>query len=501
MKYQTSKLHISVIIALLIITIIVVYRNIVILDDFYSPFNDGMTFLVWSTVITTLVFCISITGIIMGKRWGIQLLLGISTLVMMSEITAPSFFPGNAMYYDFFLYTVIFAVLFVKKNEVSAWKVLLNSNTETKNKCSQNNTEAPNLGSNQDKKEGALEYTNYSSNNLNIFFDKVLADLDSKKEEVNDQKKTEEHIELTSLVQKNVVSEKKCSPNQIETKKIDCLKTNNNTQSRMLSSDSFRKIYAHLNLKVSLYIISAIAIITIAIVAVIHYSETPEQKFDRANALYNKGEIAKSVELLEKLASDEYVPAKARLGHLYLKSDKIESDIDKGFKYLEIAASTDNYALVEIMNIYMGEKCRGKEYTDYEKAKYYAEFALSKNISTKEAYFALGYIYSENNEHEKAYYYWEKAAKEGSADAYDNLGWMAYNGKGYTVNYEKAYEFFSKALEINKNDGYAQYYLGLMYLYGQVFNQDTNMARYYLKEAADHGNEDAIKEYAKLQMK
>ena len=90
-------------------------------------------------------------------------------------------------------------------------------------------------------------------------------------------------------------------------------------------------------------------------------------------------------------------------------------------------------------------------------------------------------------DHAKAMELYNKAAKQGYAQAQCNLGCMYDNGLGVEVDYAKAMELFQKAAE----QGYvgAQYNLGLMYEKGQGVKQDYLEAHKWFNIAGMNGNE------------
>lgn len=256
-------------------------------------------------------------------------------------------------------------------------------------------------------------------------------------------------------------------------------------------------------MKVFLIVFSVIVIASIGVGSYFLYKHYTDNEYlmNKANETFKNGEIKKALEMYEELADKkDYIPAKSRLGNLYLENDSVPLDFEKGMAYLESIAINDTVALNDVMAIYLGRKCKGQDFTNIDKAKYYAELALNKGVILADAYFVLGNVASDKNDNATAYYYWEKSSQYNKREALDNLGWMTYNGNGCKIDYAKAYGYFKKALEINSEDSYAMYYLGLFYLYGDVVKQDKYEARRLFKRAADLGDEDAAKEYSKLQM-
>jgi len=68
---------------------------------------------------------------------------------------------------------------------------------------------------------------------------------------------------------------------------------------------------------------------------------------------------------------------------------------------------------------------------------------------------------------------------------------MYFNGLGVEQNYEKAIEWFRKA--VLQDDVSSMVYLGRCYMNGWGVNIDTQKGKGYFKKAAEQGNEDAKK--------
>ena len=80
-------------------------------------------------------------------------------------------------------------------------------------------------------------------------------------------------------------------------------------------------------------------------------------------------------------------------------------------------------------------------------------------------------------------------AKQGSAPAQNNLGFMYHTGKGATQDYKEAVKWYRKAAE--QEDVFAQYSLGFMYRFGEGIAQDYKSAHMWWKIAAANGYSDA----------
>ena len=118
----------------------------------------------------------------------------------------------------------------------------------------------------------------------------------------------------------------------------------------------------------------------------------------------------------------------------------------------------------------------------------------SEESSMAEKWFSLGneLIVGENGkpkDYEKAFDYYEKAAKMNHAFAQYNLGIMYLNGFGCTVNKEKAISWLTKAAE--QNDADAQYLLGVIYRDGVDGEKHPKIAVEWFRKAANNGCIDA----------
>lgn len=507
-----------------------VLRYILSLSDMISFIaNDGYGTLIWSTI-STVVIVTSIVGILMKKTWGVYMLFGWGAIVLLSEIICPDFFAPNTLMHDFLIFAFWGGLFFLKSNGQTAWSVLLNKETDEESsdevqmetltiENTQDEIENPN--NNQKSDEGTLE-----ESSINKLFVQALASnsnqhttdpITNANQSENDSSTIKESLleppeEKNDAVIGNETANLANSSRTTEGSVVAQSENNDYTNETSYNDTNEQKSVTNFpsnnnnhiskkNIKIIVCCISLILIIT-GVCLAIWYADynSQEKRFQRANQFFSEGHTTKAVELFNELASEDYVNAKTRLGSLYLFNDSINLDSENGIRLLKEAAASDTSALEKLMYIYNGYTCKGKDFTNYESAKYYANLAIKRNVLLNDANFVLGCVYSEENDNESAFYYWEKAAQGGMAGAYDNLGWMAYYGNGCKQNYQRAYDYFKKALEIDSDDDYALFYMGLFCLYGNVLPKDYMQAKSYFKRSANLGNEDARKEYSKLQM-
>lgn len=233
-----------------------------------------------------------------------------------------------------------------------------------------------------------------------------------------------------------------------------------------------------------------------------YINNTPEKKYEKANALFSEGKIDEALALYTELADKEnIIKAKTRLAELYLLNDSVPLNAKKGLKYLEEAASLDSVALEYTFIVYAYDcTCKGKNLSNLEKVKFYGEMAIKQGICLSSAYFNLGNYYSYQENYSLSYYYWTKATEYNVSGAYDNLGWMFYYGNGCKEDNQKARGYFEKALLLDPKNDYSMFFLGEIYKNGYGVPVDIEKAKEYFKKSADLGNEDSQKELADIEL-
>ena len=251
----------------------------------------------------------------------------------------------------------------------------------------------------------------------------------------------------------------------------------------------------------------------------------------------------KAVYWYEKAAIQGILEAKYMLSFVYRHVDG-EGDINKATKWLIEAAKNGHHeALYDIGTYYYGYYYNsyinkdGKE--DYIKAfEYFREAARRGNKDAEREILKLeekdinwhikaanqglpesqnilgvayvaGKVIPEDNE--KAFYWFIKSAKGGSDQALYNIGAMYYNGYGTKQDYVKAFEYYRKAASHGNKDAQneilnikekdinwhikaanqglpeSQNILGVMYLQGNMVNQDYGKAFELFEKASIKG--------------
>lgn len=157
----------------------------------------------------------------------------------------------------------------------------------------------------------------------------------------------------------------------------------------------------------------------------------------------------KALEYMMQAAEQGYPYAQYKTGCYYAYGlEGVPSDYAKAFEWLSKAAETDYpYALLELGDYYL-------------------------------------YDYEGKEEYEKAYSYYERAAREGLVN--EGLGVCLEYGYGVEVNEGEAFKYYLKGAE----DGYirAMYYTGLAYKYGTGVKENAPEAFRWFNDAAGHGH-------------
>lgn len=81
--------------------------------------------------------------------------------------------------------------------------------------------------------------------------------------------------------------------------------------------------------------------------------------------------------------------------------------------------------------------------------------------------------------------WFRKAARQGNVLAQSNLGWMFHGGRGVEQDYDSARYWYCKAAE--QGHAAAQNNLGLLFRDGLGLPQDSDSARYWFAKAAEQG--------------
>lgn len=351
----------------------------------------------------------------------------------------------------------------------------------------------------------------------NLFFPRKSEVPKLYKEDIEEPQKPQED-DITELQESQVspiVSEEPKSnfkPIENSTSEQHVINVENTVETEVSDDDSplesnpkDKRLRMNINHKKTALVLIVTIIVVLGAIFSTYYirrNNNPDYQYAKADSLFKHGQIDDAISIYTKLANDKnYVKAKTRLGILYTDNDSIKPNNKLGIKYLTEASSIDSLAMLYLMRIYYSnpEICNGK-FSDKSKVEQLAKRAIGKKWLFGQAYFLLGNLSAERQDYDLAFYNWDKSMSYGYGRAYDNIGWLYYNGYGCKKDDIKAKAYFEKGLQLDKDDDYALYYLGLMYRYGYGVEADLARAYKYLIKSADLGNEHAKKEVADIKM-
>ena len=174
------------------------------------------------------------------------------------------------------------------------------------------------------------------------------------------------------------------------------------------------------------------------------------------------------------------------LGYAYEFGIGTSLSIKEAMKYYEMAAKQNNaLGMTNLADLYIQEdklkKAKPLLVKAAKKESGYAQYLLAMNFFD---------LYSENNK--EALFWLERAANNDEPEALYQLG-LYYAEK---ADLAKAIKYYQRAAELNN----AEAALELYYIYGEGFGveQDEDKALFFLKKAAESGNQEVLDELAAM---
>ncbi len=172
--------------------------------------------------------------------------------------------------------------------------------------------------------------------------------------------------------------------------------------------------------------------------------------------MYENGDLGeknyvKAKEWYEKAAAQDYVSADHAIGNLYYNGRGVPKDYSEAGKWYKKAVDKGNSSSQYMLG-FMFEKGQGRQKNYYKAKDLYMKAALQNHASSQTS---LGNLYYNGNigkNYDKAFYWTEKAAKNGNTFGQHNLGLYYYYGIGKSKSKKNAKYWFTKACNKKYNN-------------------------------------------------
>ena len=174
------------------------------------------------------------------------------------------------------------------------------------------------------------------------------------------------------------------------------------------------------------------------------------------------------------------------LGYAYEFGIGTPLNIKEAMKYYEMAAKQNNVlGMTNLADLYIQED-------KLKKAKPLLVKAAEKEHGYAQYLLAMNFFYYKQENNKEALYWLEKSASNDEPEALYQLG-LYYAEK---ADLAKAIKYYQRAAELNN----AEAALELYYIYGEGFGveQDEDKALFFLKKAAESGNQEVLDELAAM---
>lgn len=217
-----------------------------------------------------------------------------------------------------------------------------------------------------------------------------------------------------------------------------------------------------------------------------YYGEGVERNLDTAIYWYTEG----------ALQGDEL--SQYSLGYMYLYGEGVKKDVEGGI-YLTESAANQGYLAAQD---FLGWCYEYGQYVDWdlEQAAYW--YGLVADQDNVRAIIWMGeYYFFEMNEgdtdYQKAVEYFERAIElEENLDAYYYIALSYYLGIYYEQDYQQAIDYLQYG--VDAEDSRSQYLMGELYYFGNGVERDYEQAAYYYELAAEQGLPIAMNNFGDL---
>lgn len=205
------------------------------------------------------------------------------------------------------------------------------------------------------------------------------------------------------------------------------------------------------------------------------------------NGVFFNKDIQLSEEWLIKSASQDNIAAITQLVRLYYKEQKPNQLLKWVQKGIENGSANAIYiSSMLYRNGFLSIKI------DIKKAN--EQLVMAAESGSPQAQHKLGVYYREgvffDKSPERAFFWFSKSANQGYADANLAIGLMYFDGEYVKQDYQKAISLFEEVAAQDNVDAYS--ILAMAYIGPDTEIYDIEKAKYWMKKAADAGDQMAI---------
>ncbi|MBT5230377.1 MAG: hypothetical protein HOM11_08870 [Methylococcales bacterium] len=272
--------------------------------------------------------------------------------------------------------------------------------------------------------------------------------------------------------------------------------------------------------------------VILAVFAIRHYryrwkhylyiEQTSGIKIKQALSYARIGKPEEAIRLLHSIAKEGVPAAQQQLGRLYLTTSDEYKDYALALRWLKSCAKLQPAAQDLLGSMF--QYGLGKEQNPIKAMRFYRA-AAEQGLASAQCHLGFMWMIGIGVEPvaKTAQYWLLKAAKQNYTPAQNHLGFLYYYGHGLLEdnlkvansqtgikknskalasldflygdatlpqNYLKAFHWYQRSAM--KGNQHAQYYLGLMYEFGQAIPIDEKQAEYWYLQSANQGDKDAI---------
>lgn len=210
---------------------------------------------------------------------------------------------------------------------------------------------------------------------------------------------------------------------------------------------------------------------------------------------HNPPDYERALNYFELSAAQGYFRAHHGIALRYYNGQGVEQEGRKAESYFKIAADMGyGKSMLYLGDIYFRGRL-GIEKNKSEGIEWYKK-AYEHGQCNDSSINRIAVSYSDDDgigDNAEALKWWRIGAQRNFPSCLSNIGWAYRNGKGVSVDYQKAIEYYKKGIQAGAEDGYEENNLGDMYLNGYGVTADRTVARSWYEKAANKGNEKAKK--------